>query len=219
MKEKLRTHLESLFVNAPQTRKARELEEELLSNLYEKYDDLLSQGLSEEDAYKAAISGIGDVEDLIAALRRDSVFDTAARDQERRRWALITSIAVGLYIFSIAVLIFCAVAMPAIGGEVGVIAMFCIAAVATGLLVYNNLSRGHYSRSDDTVVEEFKEWKSVRNDKKELKKAASSILWPVVVAVYLLVSFLFGAWTYSWILFIVGVAIDRIISTVIDFRE
>lgn len=219
MKDKLRNHLESLFAGAPQTRKALELKEELLSNLYEKYDDLIAQGLSEEDAYKAAVASIGDVSDLIAALRRDSVFDAAAQMQDRRRWALLTSVAVGLYIFAIAALILCAVVNPVYGGEIGVIAMFCIAAVATGLLIYSNLSRVRYSRSDDTVVEEFKEWKSVRSDRQQLKKAISSIMWPLIVAVYFLISFLFGAWAFSWIIFIIGAAIDRIIAAVIDFRK
>ena len=219
MKEKLRSYLEGLFADAPKTRKAEELKEELLSNLYEKYDDLIASGLSEEAAYKAAVAGIGDVEELIAALRRESVLDTAAQQRDRQRSALLTSVAVGLYILSVAVLILCATLFPENGGEIGVIAMFVVAAVATGLLVYNGLSRPNYHRHDDTVVEEFKEWKSGRNDKQQLRKAISSILWPLVVAVYLLVSFLFGAWAYSWIIFIIGVAIDRIITAVLLFRE
>lgn len=219
MKEKLRSHLEGLFADAPKTRKAEELKEELLSNLYEKYDDLIAHGLSEEDAYRAAVAGIGDVGELIAALRRESVLDTAAQQRDRQRTALLTSVAVGLYILSVAVLILCATVFPENGGEIGVIAMFAIAAVATGLLVYNSLSRPNYHRHDDTVVEEFKEWKSGRNDRQQLRKAISSILWPLVVAVYLLVSFLFGAWAYSWIIFIIGVAIDRIIAAVLLFRE
>lgn len=219
MKEKLRAHLESLFAGAPKTRKAEELKEELLSNLYEKYDDLIARGLSEDEAYKAAAAGIGDVEELIAALRRDNVFDSAAAQRDRQRSAMRISVAVGLYILSVAVLILCAMFNPVTGGEIGVVAMFVIAAVATGILVYNGLSRPHYSRRDDTVVEEFKEWKSGRSDKDQLRKTVSSILWPLVVAVYLLVSFLFDAWAISWIIFIIGVAVDRIVAAVLLYRN
>ena len=31
-------------------------------------------------------------------------------------------------------------------------------AAATGLLIYNGMTKPHYSRADDTIVEEFKEW-------------------------------------------------------------
>jgi hypothetical protein len=42
--ERLRTYIESLFENAPKTRKAIELKEEILLNLTDKYNDLIAEG-------------------------------------------------------------------------------------------------------------------------------------------------------------------------------
>jgi hypothetical protein len=220
MKEKLRIQIEILFANAPKTKKANELKEELLSNLNAKYDDLIARGVSEEDAFKTVIDGIGDVNELIQALERDNILNYASMQKERSRSAMFISVAVGLYIFSIAALILFATVMhSALGGELGVTVMFTIMAVATGLLVYNGVTRTKYRKADDTIVEEFKEWKSVSSEKKQLYKAISSIFWPLVVAFYFFISFFFGAWPYSWIIFIIGGAVQNMIRVIINYKE
>ena len=45
MRDKLKQHIDTLFASAPQTEAARELREELLQNLTDKYDDLIAQGV------------------------------------------------------------------------------------------------------------------------------------------------------------------------------
>lgn len=50
MKEKIQKHIDALFTNAPKTRKAMELKEELTQNTIEKYEDLISEGYREDDA-------------------------------------------------------------------------------------------------------------------------------------------------------------------------
>ena len=61
MKEKIQKHIDALFTNAPKTRKAMELKEELTQNTIEKYEDLISEGYREEDAFQNVIGSIGDV--------------------------------------------------------------------------------------------------------------------------------------------------------------
>ena len=65
MNEKLREHIEKLFKNAPQTRQAVEIKEEILQNTIDRYNDLKAEGKSDEAAYNIAIAGIGDVDHLI----------------------------------------------------------------------------------------------------------------------------------------------------------
>lgn len=72
MENRIRQHIESLFSSAPNTARARELREEMILNVIERYHDLVQGGKSEEDAYRIAISGIGDVSGLIDELRRDA---------------------------------------------------------------------------------------------------------------------------------------------------
>ena len=61
MNERVKKYLDELFEDAPKTRKAMELKEEMMQNSMEKYQDLLSDGWSEEDAYKNVIGSIGDL--------------------------------------------------------------------------------------------------------------------------------------------------------------
>ena len=44
MEEKIRAHMEKLFVSAPKTEAARELKEEMLQNVLDKYQDLVAEG-------------------------------------------------------------------------------------------------------------------------------------------------------------------------------
>lgn len=216
MNDKLRSYIESLFMDAPNTKKTYELKEELLSNLNAKYDDLIGQGVPEAEAYKTAIAGIGDVTELISALKRDNVLDYTSMQAERRKSAILTSVAVGLYILSVAILILFS---QVFSEEIGIISMFVMDAIATSMLVYNGIAHGSYKKADDSIVEEFKEWKSVHTKNQDLKKTISSILWPLIVVSYFFISFFFDAWNYSWIIFILGVALNQIASAVIDFKD
>lgn len=212
MNESIRAYVERLFEDAPKTRKAHDLKEELIANLSARYDDLIAQGKEGDEAYRVTVEGIGNVDELLGALHHDDVFGGERSDRDRRRSAGIVSVAIMLYILSVVpVLIF--------HGTEGVVSMFVICAVATGMLIYNAMSRPKYVRADDTIVEEFKEWKSASTQDRRVRKSISAALWPLVVVVYILVSFQFGAWAYSWVIFLVGVAVDRIITLLLDLRK
>jgi hypothetical protein len=218
MKENLRKYIDNLFAQAPNTPKVMELKEELLSNLAAKYDDLITQGRSEDDAYKIAVGGIGDVNELIKGLENDKIYNYARQESDRRKSAMLVSIAVGLYIISIASVILCTM-IPAVGPEAGAVVMFIIAAIATSLLVFSAMSRPKYRRSDNTIVEEFKEWKDTNNQNRQLYRSVVSAMWPLIVVIYLILSFVFGSWAYSWIIFLIGVALQHIIKLVFEMRK
>lgn len=84
MENRIRKHIEAIFAGAPDTAKARDLREEMILNVIERYHDHVGEGLSEEDAYRAAITGIGDVSGLIDSLRLDA---GTARTQPRQAYA------------------------------------------------------------------------------------------------------------------------------------
>jgi hypothetical protein len=218
MKENLRKYIDNLFAQAPNTPKVMELKEELLSNLAAKYDDLITQGRSEDDAYKIAVGGIGDVNELIKGLENDKIYNYARQESDRRKSAMLVSIAVGLYIISIASVILCTM-IPAVGPEAGAVVMFIIAAIATSLLVFSAMSRPKYRRSDNTIVEEFKEWKDTSSQNRQVYRSVVSAMWPLIVVIYLILSFVFGSWAYSWIIFLIGVALQHIIKLVFEMRK
>ncbi len=86
MKEKMSKHIDMLFETAPKTRKALELKEELLTNSFERYDDLVADGISPEDAYENVIYSMGNVSELFFGLddmNASQVIAEVNRDTER----------------------------------------------------------------------------------------------------------------------------------------
>lgn len=209
MYENLKKSLDELFENAPKTNRANELKEELLANLIDKYNDLISSGKKEDEAFKTAISSIGDVDELIDGLKTNNVLDNNLIQKKREKSALLLSISIGMYIMSVVVLI--------LTNSISI--MLTIVAAATCIIVYNIASRPKYIKSDDTLVEEFKEWKVLNDNKNEIIKSIKSIIWLITVAIYFILSFMFDAWTYSWIIFIIGAAIEKIISLNFKLKE
>ena len=217
MVQRIRAYVEELFKDAPATRQAHDLKEEVCSNLIDKYVDLTGDGLSDEEAYNIAVASIGDTDALFAELRRNG--QTAEEMKYRRRSALRISIAVGMYILSVVPILMVGES-GAEGDEIkALVAMFVICAVATMLLVYNALSKPKYQKLDDTMVEEFREWKQTKKQGDPLYSALSGVLWTLVVIVYFVVSFLFTAWPYSWLIFLVGVALQQIMHAAFLLRK
>lgn len=212
MEERLRAYIEELFAEAPASHKAMELKEEMTQNLIDKYHDLLSEGKPEDVAFNIAVSGIGDVSGLLRDLENDG-FSPERAAYERRRMisAALTALAIMLYILSIIpVLLF---------DEMGVVAMFVLIALATGLLIFNNMTKPKYYKTDDTVVEDFRAWQYEKAGKNSMQKAISSALWSVTVVIYLVLSFTTRAWSLTWILFPLAGAVENIIRIATGFRK
>jgi hypothetical protein len=218
MNENLRAHVEKLFEQAPKTRRAVELKEELLANLTDKYNDLLSRGISEEEALKTVMESIGDVDELIKGLKGTDVMDYNQMLKERKKTALVVTSAIGMIMFGIILLIISVAALHA-NPVVMVSIMLFIFLVAACMLVYHFMSRPKYVKADDTIVEEFKEWNSKSAQDEKIRKSIHSILWTSTTAIYFLISFLFRIWAYSWIIFIIAGVVGRIITLSFQLRE
>lgn len=208
MHNKIEAYVKKLFENAPKTSKTKELKEEIIANLIEKYNDLIDGGMHSDYAYNQVIANIGNIDDLID-------YDDEYREEEKRqriKSAKITAIAVMIYIIS-------PVCVLTIQNEVGVILLLILVALATGLLVYNYMAKPKYIGEDSSMVEEFKEWKSESQNKHRSRKSLISAMWSITVALYFVVSFLFGAWAFSWVIFLIGSAIEQIIKAYFDLKE
>lgn len=64
MREQLKAYVEQLFDRAADTPRNQELQEEIMQNTLDRYDDLIAQGVPEASAYTQAVSQIGDVSKL-----------------------------------------------------------------------------------------------------------------------------------------------------------
>ena len=183
----------------------------MLQNLYDKYQDLLAEGKTEETAFNLAVASVGDISGLLSDLESEgSGRPNSEIEKSRRRSALLVSIAVMLYILSV---------IPCILFEdtlIGIVLMFIMIAVATGLIIYNGMTKEKYIRADDTVVEEFREWKAANASRRRSMNAINSAIWSLTVAVYLVVSFLTSAWQITWIIFLIGTAVTGMVKAIFD---
>lgn len=50
-------------------------------------------------------------------------------------------------------------------------------------------------------------------------KLYSGIIWAVLVVIYLLVSFLTDAWSVTWIILVLGIVVQRIITLLSQLKE
>ncbi|MBQ7086783.1 MAG: hypothetical protein IJM96_04830 [Clostridia bacterium] len=206
---KLEKYIEYLFENAPDTKEAKEMKEEILSNLMEKYNDLLADGYSESEAYDIAVRGLGDITGLIDKLERPAEKPMFTKEEimaDKRRSGLITAIAVGLYILCVVPVII----LSEFGMDtVGVVMMFIMIATATVMLVYNSMTR--LVKDDD----EEEEKEIIPPARKAINTAVSSI----ALAVYLILSFATGAWHITWLIFIISWAAKQIVKAVFELKE
>lgn len=209
MNEKLRHYIDDLFANAPTTVRAVELKEEMYQNLMDKYNDLIAEGKSEESAFNIAIASIGDVDSLITGLSGEK---PAASEAGRKRSALIIAIAIGLYIL-------CPVPVILLQNTMGVMALFLFVAVATAMLIYNGVTRERYVKADDTMVEDFKEWKQHSKQKSKATDAIIGSFWLIAVCVYIVVSFMTGAWHITWIIFLIAAAVSSMIKGLFMLKQ
>lgn len=225
MNEKIRKHIDYLFESAPKTRKAMDLKEEMLQNTIEKYQDLVSEGYSAEDAFQNVISSIGDVTELFESLEEKDSFCLSEKD--RRKKAMLTAVAVGLYIFAGAVF-FTGVLMDESMNYrngvdltlLGLIIAAVICIVPTCMLVYAaNMYPDYHKKKENSMVEEYKEAVYEKNRDKAIRESLGVIIWMTTFALYFVISFSTGAWHISWVIFLIGVCVQSVAELVLNLRK
>lgn len=216
MNEELRNYIEELFADAPKTRGSYELKEELMANSMERYLDLVENKVPEKEAMDIVINSIGDINQLFAAEegKNEGVPISAGALKTK---ALFRSAAVGLYILG-----FCAMVLFIEFTSLdilGFVVMMLFTAAATCILVYAGSAYPKYSRCDDTVVEEFKEWNSGQKKRKAIRKSVDTIVWMVVLILYFLISFTTMAWNITWIIFLIGACAQAIVNLLFELKD
>jgi len=224
MEDKFRKHIDSLFAETIPTKKSVELKEEMIQNLHDKYDDLIAEGKTEEAAYNIAVAGIGDVSDLLTELEAETAPELFAHDlldmeKARRKSAMLTAIAVMLYIVSFLPFFILETTSSGYSEILGLPIGLLIVAAATGLIIYNNMTKPKFLNRRDTIVEEFREWQSDEKDRKTLRKAISSALWSIILVLYFVISFATYAWHITWIIFIIGAVAESLINVFFTIKK
>ncbi len=216
MKEKIRQHFNEIFADAPSTRKALDLKQEMVQSAIDKYDDMVADGYSAEDAYQSVIASIGDVTELFPEVEERNLL--ALPEKERKKRAMLTAAAVGLYIFAGAVFLFFAMALQLLE-ELGFVLAVTLCIPPTVMLVYAaNMYPGYSRKGEQDMVELYKENKYSMNREAAALKTISSLIRTITLTLYFLVSILTFAWHVTWIIFVIGICVQKIVKLVFELR-
>lgn len=197
MREKLIQYVDLLFAGAEGV---EEVKQEILQNTLDRYDDLVSQGKSPEAAYRLAMGGIGDVDELIGRPPAEaSSGPEPKRNGKKQNRKLLTGIAIGLYIL-------CPVPLFILQDEIGLCILLVIVAIATGILIMVGGEKAEQARK-------------AQDRETELQKSISRLVSAITLTVYLILSFLTGAWHITWVIFPISAAVKGLIKAILDLKE
>lgn len=207
MREQLEQYVNLLFAGAADS---EDIKQEILQNTLDRYDDLVAQGKVPEAAYRLAISGIGDINEILGTnVPRNAVSHPVAKedDEDTPTKKLLRAIAVGLYILSPLPLIVLGdmdMGMDALG----LCGTLAIVAVATVLIMLG-------AKKENKESQKEKE----NDNRTPLQKGISALIWAVGLAVYILWSFTSGAWYATWVIFPILAALDSLLTVLVKQKE
>lgn len=222
MKEKIEQHFNQIFADAPRTRKALDLKKEMMQSAVDKYNDMVADGYSQEDAYQNVIESIGDVTELFPEVEEKNML--ALNEKDRRRKALLTSVSVGFYIFAGAVFFFFGIISEVARlsydlSGIGMVLALLICIPPTVMLVYAaNMYPDYKKKESQNMVEYYKEAKYSSNKEKAAIKTIYSIIWTLALVLYFLISFATAYWHITWIIFLIAVCIQRIVKLIFELK-
>ncbi|MCQ2572667.1 MAG: permease prefix domain 1-containing protein [Treponema sp.] len=219
MNIKIKKHIDSIFSEVPYSKKAEELKEEIMADMEAHFNDRIAAGESEQDAFRSACESLGDMESVIKNLIPEK--DIMEKiDRYKKFKATMTSIAVFLYIIGIAVV----VAMtslsalfdgdPAIMSILGTVILLVLAAIATGLIIFSRMTIPQevvpYIRKNPSEERSNIDTSTFRG---RFLRAFTDCFWTLITIIYFVVSFATHEWGITWLIFLIGAAIDKAVKS------
>ena len=218
MREQLIQYVNLLFAGNDGV---EDIKQEILQNTLDRYDDLISRGRTPEEAYRQAIAGIGDVNEIIngkadfAEENRPPVyapvpeFDSTAAAVSR----LMRALAIFLYIVSpVPLFLFSRLGWD----EVGLCCLLIIVGIATALLL---LFKSPKAQEQHQEYIEYTDRPRNSGSQRELKKSVGKLISTVGLVLYFIISFSTGAWFITWLIFPIIGAVKGVVNSCIDLRE
>ena len=207
MREQLIQYVNLLFAGAPES---DDIRMEILQNTLDRYDDLIAQGKSPEAAYRLAVSGIGDISEILSQPEPSPVYAEPLRqaiheEVEDIQSKKMRAVAVAMYIL-------CAVPLFILSefgyDTMGLCFTLLLVAAATVLMIMSK------QKSSDKPEEE-----PITDHRKQHRKNIGSIIWIAGLVIYFLVSILTKAWHLTWILFLVIPCVKGLVFAILDLKE
>jgi len=212
MKEQLTKYVELLFAGAPN---ARDIQQEILQNTLDRYDDLISQGKSPEAAYSLSISGIGDINEILGS---GTYENTHAPVTEPEEDPADTALKKKRKAVAIAFYILCPVPLFILNefglDTLGLCLTLLLVAAATALLVMNG--KDHKDDEPEMAYAALDPETAMRHKTRE---SIHTLIWCIGLAVYLIMSFATGAWYITWVMFPLIGCVQGLIDAITDLKE
>lgn len=211
MRDQLIQYVTLLFAGAQD---CADTKQEILQNTLDRYDDLVAQGKSPEAAYRLAISGIGDINEILGGTSEavpvmQSPASEIADDGDSLFRKLLRAVAIGLYILCpIPLFVLSELGMDTIG-LCGTIALVAVATVL--LLLGRKKSSGSEKKEEDDDIR--------CSPRQELRKGVNSLIWAIGLAVYFIISFATMAWYVTWVIFPIIAAVQGLVRAILDLVE
>lgn len=201
MREQLSQYVELLFAGAHD---CEDIKLEILQNTLDRYDDLVADGKVPEAAYRLAIAGIGDINEILGtSIPRAVVSHGKAEpdDGDTPKKKLLRAIAVGLYII-------CILPLVILDGHIlGFCGTLSIVAVATVLIMLG-------ARKEPPEKQEKNE-----KPQSELSKSLGGLIWAIGLGIYFLVSFTTNHWHITWVIFPILGALEDLVKALVRNYE
>ena len=203
MREQLIQYVSLLFAGANDL---EDVKQEILQNTLDRYDDMVGEGRSPESAYRLAISGIGDINEILGAaphVQSPKAWPVLpAEKQDDPSGKLLRAIAVGLYIL-------CPVPLFVLDGlgmdSIGLCGTLLLVAAATVLIIMGKKK---------SIASPASETESYR----KLDKRITALIWAIGLVVYFTVSFLTKAWFITWLIFPMTATVHGIMKAVAELK-
>ena len=208
MREQLISYVNLLFAGTTDT---VEIKQEILQNTLDRYDDLVEQGKSPEAAYRLAISGIGDINEILGQEKPEPYVPQHAPEtaEDEKQGKLLKAVAIAFYIA-------CPIPLFALGDEICLCLTLLLVAAATARIV---MSGKKESETVQTSPVAYSSSTQHSPETQKLIKTIGLVVMIICVALYLVISFLTGAWFITWILFPLFACIKGLIVACIDLKE
>lgn len=205
MREQLIQYVQLLFAGAADCDDTRQ---EILQNTLDRYDDLVAAGKTPEAAYRLAIMGIGDINEILGRAPGATPLPAPAfkpEEQDTPVKKLLRAIAIGLYIL-------CPIPLFVLSGMrnmgiPGLCGTLTLVAVATVLIIL-----GAKKETENADVEPG-------TPQSALAKSINGLIWAIGLAIYFIVSFLTGAWYITWVIFPITAAVQGLVKAILDLKE
>lgn len=215
MREQLIQYVNLLFAGAQD---ADEIRAEILQNTLDRYDDLVAQGKSPEAAYRLAISGIGDISEILGSTAEVNTSPTqkveaAQNNEDTPEKRKMRAIAIAMYILCpVPLFILTNLGVSTLG--------LCLTIGLVAAATYVMVSYGKSDRDEtDKGTSGYPNPNEKQSPQANLKKSAGSFVWAIGLAVYFLLSFMTGAWFITWVIFPIIGCTDGLVKAIIDLKE